>query len=142
MPNIASKFHYFSSQSRKSKSKISILFFFFLLLSSFPSNITQKVYSVYKRSTDQANALLSVIFLLLVRAACELRFTSYGPKCTPRKLKVVIGRFTYMYQTIALLSDISILLVRAVCEIRLVSYESKHGTQLLFDTTFCAYLHS
>ena len=52
-----------------------------------------------------------------------------------RKLEVVKGRFTYL--TIAIISEISILLVRSVCEIRSSSYESKHGTQLFFDT-FCA----
>ena len=56
------------------------------------------------------------------------------------KTKSGIKRFTYL--TIALLPHISILLVSAVCEIRSASYESKEGTQLLFDATLCAYLHS
>ena len=90
MSNIAPKFHYFSSQSRKSNMKISILFFFFflslflslflLLSSSFSSSITQIVYGVHKRFTHQTNALLSEIFPFLVRAAHELRSKSYGPK--------------------------------------------------------------
>ena len=53
---------------------MSILFFFFFLsffLSSFPSSITQKVYSVYLWSRHQTNALLSEIFFG-VRGACEL----------------------------------------------------------------------
>ena len=60
--------------------------FFFLsfFLSSFPSRITQKVYSVYERSAHQTNAILSKIFLFLVRAVCELRATSYVPKRTSR----------------------------------------------------------
>ena len=56
------------------------------------------------------------------------------------KTKGGVGRVTYL--PIALLSEISILLVRAVREICLVSYEFKHGIQLVFNTTFCAYLHS
>ena len=58
-------------------------FFVFIKLNS-------KVYGVYKRSAHQMNALLSEIILILVRAECELRSTSYGPKhasrwlsCTP-----------------------------------------------------------
>ena len=43
-----------------------------LLLLSFPSSLTQKLYGVYKSSVHQMTALLSEIFLLLVRAACEL----------------------------------------------------------------------
>ena len=45
----------------------------FFLLSSLPSSITQKVYEVYEWSTHQMNALLSEIFLFLVRPACQLR---------------------------------------------------------------------
>ena len=65
-------------------------FFFFVLLSSCSSSITQKVYNVHERFTHQMNALLSEIFLFLVRVACELRSLSYNPKqasrwlfCTP-----------------------------------------------------------
>ena len=39
-----------------------------------------KKYGVYKWSAHQMNVLLSDIFLFLVRAACELRLTSYCPK--------------------------------------------------------------
>ena len=146
--NIAPKSHDLS-QSPKLNMKISILFFL-----SRSSSITQKVYSVYGWSTHQMNVLLSEIFLFLVRAACEPRSTRYGPKrvavaflyailCvimyTTRKLQAVKDVFTYL--TIALLSEIPIPLVRAVCEIQLASYESKHGMQLLFVTTFRAYLH-
>ena len=51
----------------------------FVLLSSFPSSITQKVYSVFELSGHQTNALLSEIFIFLVTAACELRSMSYDP---------------------------------------------------------------
>ena len=84
--NIAPESHDFSSPLRKSNAKVSILFFFFLVLSSFSSSITQKVYGISKRSAHQMNALLSEIFLILVRAACELRSMSYGPKHTSRFL--------------------------------------------------------
>ena len=99
------------------------------------------------------NALLSEIFLSLVRAACELRLMSYSPKhimvvflytilcittCTTRKLMVVQGHFTY--QTIAVQSEISILFVRAVCKIWSASYKYKHASQPLPDTAFCGYL--
>ena len=95
-------------------------------------------------------ALLSEIFLFLVRAACKLRSMSYGPKhtsvgytilcvitSTTRKLKVVQVRFTY--RAIALLLEISILLVRAVDEIPSVSYGSKHASKPLCISWFCAY---
>ena len=55
---------------------------FLLLLpynSSFTSSITQKVYTIYKRSAYQTNALLLEIFLILVRATCKLKSTSYVP---------------------------------------------------------------
>ena len=64
-------------------------FFLSFFLSSFPSSITQKLCGVYERSAHQTN-VPSEIFLFFVRAACELRSTSYGPKhasrwlsCTP-----------------------------------------------------------
>ena len=66
----------------KIECEILILFFFLsssFFLSSLPSSITQNVYGVYERSTHQTNALLSEIFLFLVRASCELRSMSYGP---------------------------------------------------------------
>ena len=131
-------------------------FFLSFFLSFFPSCITQKVYWVYEQSTHHTTALLLGIFLFLVKVACELRSTSYGPKyanrggstsfCayiitrTTRKLKIVYGRFTY--RTIALLSETSILVVRAVCEIRSASYGSKHALQPLSNMTFCEYLHA
>ena len=101
-------------------------------------------------------ALLSEIFLFLIRAASKLRSTFYGPKrtwhrhsCMPfcalitrttRKLKVVPQHFTY--QTIAVLSEISILLVKAVCEIPSATYGSKHASKPPCGMSFCAYLHS
>ena len=62
--------------------KSSILFFVFFLsfLLSFCSCIAQKLYSIYKWSACQMIALLSEIFLFLVRAACELRLASYFSK--------------------------------------------------------------
>ena len=51
---------------------------------SFIKHNPKSVYGVYKRSTYQMNALLSEIFRILVRAACELRLTSYGPKHASR----------------------------------------------------------
>ena len=85
MYNILPELHQSSSLLRKLNAKISILFLYFLLfssffLSSFPSCITQKVYGTYKRSICQTTALLSEIFLFLVRAACELKSMSYCPK--------------------------------------------------------------
>ena len=50
-----------------------------VLSSSFPSHITQEVYGIYEQSPHQMTAPLSDIFLFLVRAACELRTTSYAP---------------------------------------------------------------
>ena len=57
---------------------------FVLLLSSlffflFPCT-TQKLYGQYERSAHQTTALVSEIFLFLVRAACKLRLMSYGSK--------------------------------------------------------------
>ena len=86
---MAPEFHYFSSQSRKSNAKFSILFFplpLFFFPPSFPSCITEKVYDTYEHSTDQTNPLLSEIFLFLVRTACELRSTNSGPKHASRWL--------------------------------------------------------
>ena len=57
-----------------------------LLSFSFPSRTSQKVYCVYERSARQTNALLSEIFLFLVRAAYELRSMNYGPKHMARWL--------------------------------------------------------
>ena len=74
MQSIAPEFYDFSSQLRKLNAKISILFFFLSFFFSIKHN--SKVYSVYKRSTHQMNALLSKIFLFLDRAGCELRSTS------------------------------------------------------------------
>ena len=119
---------------------------FFLLLSSFPRSITQKVYSVYKQSTHQTDALLSEIFLFLVRAVCKLSCVTKAflyailciITCTTKKLKVVQGRFTY--RTIGLVSEISILFVSAVCEIASASYGFKHASPATFDATFWAYV--
>ena len=66
-------------QLTKSNVKILTLFFF---LSSIPSHITQKAYGVYKQFTQRTTALLSEIFLFLVRGACEPRSASYSPKHT------------------------------------------------------------
>ena len=52
----------------------------FVLLSSFPSSITQKVYCVFELSGHQTNALLSEILIFLVTAAYELRSMSNDPK--------------------------------------------------------------
>ena len=52
----------------------------YLLCFFFSFCITPKVYGVFERSTHQMTALLSKIFLLLVRATCELRSMSYVPK--------------------------------------------------------------
>ena len=61
-------------------------FFFSLLLSSFFLSIKHvKLYGVYEQSAHQMNARLSEIFFL-VRDACELRSTSYGPKHTSQGL--------------------------------------------------------
>ena len=70
--------------------------FDFVLLSSFPSCITQKMCNIYKQSAHQTTALLSEIFLFLVRATCELRSASYGSQHT---LQTSIRHFvlTYMY---------------------------------------------
>ena len=74
------------SRNRTRKFQICSTFFFFsfflsyFFLSfflSFPSRITHDVYEWF---THQTNALISEIFLFLVRAACELRSMSYGPK--------------------------------------------------------------
>ena len=54
--------------------------FDFVLLSSYSSCINQEVKGVYEQSAYQMTALLSEIFLFLVRAACELRSASYGSK--------------------------------------------------------------
>ena len=125
MSNIAAEFHYFSSQLRKSNAKMMILFFFFLsfFLSSFlfikhDSKGVQCIRTIL--APNECSTIRDLPFF--VRAACKLRSTSY--------------------QTIALLSKISILFIRAVCQIRSASYEPKHRAQLLFDTTFCEYLHS
>ena len=72
------------------------LFFFFFL--SFPLHITQKLCGVYKRSAHQTNALLSDIFLFLVRAACELRSASYGSKHTSQSLSDKPFVCTYMHK--------------------------------------------
>ena len=147
MQNIAPDSNGFYALSRKSNTNISILFLFFFLFclssfSSFQSSITQKLYGMYGRSTHQTNVLLSAIFLFLVRAACELRPISYGPKHVSQWLSCthhIVRNYTdnsitkdgirmFQFQTIALLSEISILLVRAVCEIQSAVNESKHGT--------------
>ena len=126
----------------------SSFFFFFSLMHN------SKVYSIYVQSGHQTTALLSKIFLFLVRAACELRSASYGPKRTSHRLSCTPfcaymhnsktkgqshGRLTY--STIALLSEISILLVRAVCTIPSTSYGFKHAWKPLCNTLLCTYLH-
>ena len=47
---------------------------------SFPSHITQKLCDVYEQSARQITALLSEMFLLLVRPEWELRLASYGSR--------------------------------------------------------------
>ena len=54
-------------------------FFFFFFFFSIMHN-SQNIWRIQKCSTHQMNALLSKIFLFLVRALCELRLTSYGSK--------------------------------------------------------------
>ena len=96
MQNIAPESHDFSSVSRKLNAKVLILLLFFFFL-SFPSSITQKVYSIHEQSTHQTNALLSEIFLFLVRAACMLRSTSYGPnmRCNCFSVHHFVGNYTH-----------------------------------------------
>ena len=53
---------------------------------SFSSCITQKLCRLYKRSAHQTIALLSEIFLFLVRAAYKLRSASYGSKHASQSL--------------------------------------------------------
>ena len=80
---IAPEFYYFSSQSRISNTKISILLFYFispsLFFLSFLFSFPQHIYDGYERSRQQTNSPLSDIFLISVRAAWELRSTSNGP---------------------------------------------------------------
>ena len=52
-------------------------FFFFLMHNS-------KVCNISERSANQMTALLSEIYLFLVRAACKLKSVSYGSKYTLR----------------------------------------------------------
>ena len=54
-----------------------------------------------KQSTDQTNALLSEIFLFLVRAACKLRLASYGPKHTSQWFSFMpfVHNYTYNSKT-------------------------------------------
>ena len=109
------------------------------LLSFFSSCITQKLYGVYKWSAHQMTALLSEMFLLWFRAACELRWASYLILCIPtritQKLEVVYRCSTYWMTS--LLSEIHIFWLRAACEIQLASYGSKHALQSLSDTLEC-----
>ena len=145
---------------RKSNVKIFIFFFFLSsFLSSFPSHITQKVYSVYKLSAHQTTALLSKFLLFLVRAECKLKSASYGFKHTSQTCfcmpfcaclhaqlenEASYKDTQHLKKTTALLLEIhvSILWIRAVCKIRSVSYGSKCVSQPLSDMTFCAYLNS
>ena len=57
---------------------------FFLSFFSIKHN-SKSIYTAYtnKQSEQQTNALLSKIFLFFVRAACELRSTSYDPNTRP-----------------------------------------------------------
>ena len=57
--------------------------------STYPvTSVLLEMYGVYKRSAHQMNALLSEVILILVRAECELRSTSYDPKHALRWLPV------------------------------------------------------
>ena len=70
--------------------------FDFVLL-SFPSCITQELYSIYERSTHQTTVLLLEISLFLVRAACELRSMRYGSKHASRSLSCMPFNFVRTY---------------------------------------------
>ena len=52
-----------------------------LLLLSFSSRITQKLYGIYKCSAYQTTALLLDMCLSWFRAVCEIRQVSYIPFC-------------------------------------------------------------
>ena len=58
----------------------------FGLFLSFHTCITQKLNIVYEQSANQTTALLSEIFLFMVRAGCELRPASFASKHASQSL--------------------------------------------------------
>ena len=87
----------YSRENRTQKFQLCSSSFFLL---SFLSSVTQKLYSVCKRSTRQTNAVLSEIFLFLVRAACALRSTSYGQNtCCGFPVRHFVHNYTHNLKT-------------------------------------------
>ena len=126
---------------------------FVLFSSFFYPCITQNMYTINEESAHEITLLLSEIFLLLSRAACEseLRLLSYVPTmlccvfpilhfvCTYRHYSRTtdhIRRSTYWMNVLPL--EISLFFIRAICEIQLVSDGFKHALQPLSNTMFCA----
>ena len=90
----------------------------------------------------------------LVRAACELRFLSYGSKLMSWTLCICNLVHTYMHnlktkgrtrmlhqRNDCFTIKTSIFWVRTICEILSVSYGFKHASQPLSSNTSCAYPH-
>ena len=137
----------------------SSFFSFFFLSFFFSLMLNSRSIRRNEWSAHQTTALQSEIFLFFVRAECELKSMSYGPKhvlcmvaflhailciitctCATRKLKVVWGHFTC--RTIALLSKLSILRVTTVCKIWSASYGSKtHITTSFWHNILCILTH-
>ena len=124
MLNIPPELHYSTSQLRKLKMKILILFFFllFFFFLVFPHAylVTQKLHGVYKRSVHQTTALLSAICLFWVRTACDLRPRRYGPKHASWSLSHMPFVHAFMY-------SLKTKVVRGCSAYRRLFYDRRHS---------------
>ena len=112
--------------------------------------VTAKLQVVSRRSTYRMTALLSKMYILCVRAECEIRMVSYASKHAlqslsdkpysvfrhkTQKLKVICGRSAYW--TTAMLSETFFVWFRVAREIRLGNYSPRHASVVLWYSIVC-----